>query len=624
MTPPTTQRVIRSLPTTLVNQIAAGEVVERPASVVKELLDNAIDAHASRITIELQTGGIELIRISDDGIGIPPDQLALALAPHATSKISSADDLANIQTMGFRGEALASIASVSRLSLRSRTQDTSEAHILEIEGGDASQTKPTSGPVGTTLTVRNLFYNTPARRKFLRTPTTEQTHCADIVRNLAAAHAHIGFTLIAEGVTKLDYPADQDLRQRAAAILGKELDSQLLTVTADALDDARGLSLWGLIGLPAIARPTTKGQRFFVNGRPIRDASIQHALQEAYRGLIEPSRKPTAILLLEMTPQGVDVNVHPTKSQVRFRDSGMVHKTIYRAAREALQRADLTPVLNFPARSNAPFSSGITEQKTPNTIISAGAFVEMFNRLQPEAAQQLLSADPPDDPAATAHEPARVLHTPAPQNAPHPGSSDDESLLNPRVPEHILQVHNSYLVTQDSQGVVIIDQHALHERVMFERLLERVSQGPLEQQRLLTPVTIEATPTQIENLPSLANLFATLGIDAQPIGPTSIAIHAFPTILLDKHVEPAPFLLELLENAESDSFAPDTEEALRDILDMMSCKAAIKAGNKLSDTELQSLLQQREQVDRSSNCPHGRPTTLRLTIKQLEHLFGRT
>ncbi|MFG0256833.1 MAG: DNA mismatch repair endonuclease MutL [Phycisphaerales bacterium JB043] len=619
MTSHAPQPQIRALPTQLVNQIAAGEVVERPASVVKELLDNALDAGASRVTIELRTGGIELIRVTDDGAGIPPDQLALAIAPHATSKISSLEDLESIQTMGFRGEALASIASVSRLSIRSRTQDANEAHLLELESDHDAQPKPTSGPVGTSVTVRNLFHNTPARRKFLRTPTTEQSHCTEIIRNLAAAHAHIGFTLIADGKTKLDLPPSQSVRERAAEILGKELDSQLLEVSADELDDARGLSLWGLVGTPDIARPTTKGQRFFVNGRPIRDATIQHALQEAYRGLIEPARKPTAILLIEMTPQGVDVNVHPTKSQVRFRDSGLVHKTIYRAVRDALQRADLTPALRFPLRSQPHFASGITETKPSNATISAGAFVEMFSKLQPETAQQLLSAQPDESPAEPP-EPSRVIQQPTPVSTP--GSEPD--ILAPRLQENVLQVHNSYLVTQDSTGVVIIDQHALHERVMFERLLERVSQGPLEQQRLLTPIMLEASESQIDLLPRLDALFETIAIDAQPAGPHTIAIHAFPTILLDKRVEPDAFLADLLEKAESDSFAPDTEEALRDVLDMMSCKAAIKAGDRLSDTELASLLELREQVDRSSNCPHGRPTTLRLTLQQLEYLFGRT
>ncbi|MHC4975881.1 MAG: DNA mismatch repair endonuclease MutL [Planctomycetota bacterium] len=615
-----THTEIRALPTQLVNQIAAGEVVERPASVVKELLDNAIDAGASRVTIELRAGGIELIRVTDDGNGIPDSQLAMALAPHATSKISSLDDLERIQTMGFRGEALASIASVSRLSIRSRTPSDDSAHILEIESDQNAQPRPTSGPVGTTVTVRNLFYNTPARRKFLRTPTTEQTHCAQIVRNLAAAHAHIGFTLIADDKTKLDYPPSQPLRQRASAIMGKELEAQLLEVTADELDDARGLSLWGLVGLPDIARPTTKGQRFFVNGRPIRDSTIQHALQEAYRGLIEPSRKPSAILLIEMTPQGVDVNVHPTKSQVRFRDSGLVHKTIYRAVREALQREDLTPTLRLPTHTQAQFASGLTESKPSNATISAGAFVEMFKRLQPETAQQLLRAEP-DQLPVSAPEPSRVLQPPEPV----PQHEHDASLLAPRKQEHVLQVHNSYLVTQDDSGVVIIDQHALHERVMFERLLERVSQGPLEQQRLLTPIMLEASEAQIDLLPRFEHLFETIAIDAQPAGAHTIAIHAFPTILLDKRVEPEPFLADLLEKAESDnSFDPDTEDALRDVLDMMSCKAAIKAGDKLSDSELASLLEQRDMVDRSSNCPHGRPTTLRLTIAQLEHLFGRT
>ncbi|XHC24634.1 DNA mismatch repair endonuclease MutL [Phycisphaerales bacterium ac7] len=353
----TTRREIRVLPALVVNQIAAGEVVERPASVVKELLDNAIDAGAGRITVELEQGGVELIRVTDDGSGIDPEQMELAVHPHATSKVRDAQDLDTIATMGFRGEALASIASVSRLSIRSRVAGSNEAALIEVEGDKVSPVRPDAGPVGTRVTVRNLFFNTPARRKFLRTVQTERTHCLDIVRSLAMSHPAIGFRVEVDGSTVLDLAPNQSARERAFAIIGPEHESEYVEVSADRFDDARGLALWGLAGLPVLARPTTKKQFVFLNGRPIRDKSIIHAVREAYRGLIEPGRHPAVLLMLEMSPGAVDVNVHPAKTEVRFRDQSLVHRVVYRAVQEALRGRDLTPARSSEGASG---SSGPT------------------------------------------------------------------------------------------------------------------------------------------------------------------------------------------------------------------------------------------------------------------------
>ncbi|MFG0275492.1 MAG: DNA mismatch repair endonuclease MutL [Phycisphaerales bacterium] len=605
----TTRRPIKPLPALLVDQIAAGEVVERPASVVKELLDNAIDAGATRIRVDLEAGGVELIRVGDDGSGIPAEELPLAVAPHATSKIAASTDLDRIQTMGFRGEALASIASVSRLRIRSRAAGEEGASLLEVEGGAASPVRPEAGPVGTVVTVRNLFFNTPARRKFLRTAQTEQGHCAEIVRSLAAAHAHIGFTLESDGRTLVDVPPGQSVRERAVAILGAELDAKLLEVHADAFDDARGLALWGLVGLPEVARPTNKHQRIFVNGRPVRDRTIQHALQEAYRGLIEPSRKPTALLLIEMTPEGVDVNVHPTKAEVRFRDQGLVHSVVHRAVREALRGADLTPSVRF--RQARPESTDFGHGLAP---ASGGDFAQSFQRSAPSPEQRL-------DFGAVRDGVRQERYATSPEA---PASSATPDLPTARPVDRILQVHNSYLVTQDEQGVVIIDQHALHERVMFELLLERIASGPLESQRLLSPAVVRTTRARLDRLDDLRPLLERLGVEAEPIGPEDLAVHAFPTFLFDKRVEPEEFLADLLEKTDERGFTGDSEDALRDALDMMACKAAVKAGDRLGDEELDALLRMRERVDRSSNCPHGRPTTVRLSIRELERLFGRS
>ncbi|MEX2217167.1 MAG: DNA mismatch repair endonuclease MutL [Phycisphaerales bacterium] len=636
----TARRPIRALPDLLVNQIAAGEVVERPASVVKELVENAIDAGASRVTVELESGGIELIRVSDDGRGIPAAELPLALAPHATSKIERADDLDQIGTLGFRGEALASIASVARVTIRSRTAEQDGAAEVHAEGAEAGPVQPAAGPVGTSVTVRNLFFNTPARRKFLRTPQTEQGRSLDAVRDLAMAHPAVAFTARVDGRVVLDLPPGQSARERALAILGPELGPQLLEASADSFDDARGLALWGLVGLPAIARATNQAQHVFLNGRCIRDKTVQHAIKEAYRGLIEPGRHPTAVLMLEMNPGAVDVNVHPAKVEVRFRDPSLVHSAVLRAVRDALRGADLTPTAGqasrgFEARAILPASAspggpaggaGPGEGVTGATASRFGGFVDYFRREVPERAQGDISyeairaaASGPAPPAPI--EPAMT----GPHAAPEEGSSAGGASMPVALPaQRILQVHNSYLVTQDEHGVVIVDQHALHERVMFEQLMARIREAPLESQRLLTPAVVPASERQLEKLAEFAPLLARIGVEAEAIGPRALAVHAFPTFLFSRGVDPVELLTELFERAEADGFAPGSEAALHEVLDMMACKAAVKAGDRLSEGELAELLRLREEVDRSSNCPHGRPTTVRLTIRELEKLFKRT
>lgn len=627
---------IRVLPPLVVNQIAAGEVVERPASVVKELVDNAIDAGASHITVELEQGGVELVRVADNGHGIPPDQVALAIAPHATSKIRDTADLDRIATMGFRGEALASIASVSRLSIRSRTTDQAGAVRLDVEGDQHTPVRPEAGPVGTAVTVRNLFFNTPARRKFLRTATTEQGHCVDIVRDLALAHPHIGFTLRCDGRATLDLPPNQGPRERALAVIGPEMESQYLVADADQLDDPRGISLWALVGLPVLARPTTKWQHMFLNGRPIRDRTVQHALKEAYRGLIEPGRQPAAVLMIEMDPGAVDVNVHPAKAEVRFRDSSAVHRVVYLAIRDALQRADLMP--------RAPDGSGIgaaggwrfestsapTIAPTPSAV---PGFSDFLSRPAPAPAPKFESWPAPSAP------PPRQWGS-APLEAPSgaaPQSSGGAPLPTPTVTPRVLQIHNSFLVTQDEHGVVIIDQHALHERVMFEKLRQRLAAAEaggapgLESQSLLVPAVLPVPAQRLELLERLTPLLTRLGIAAAPLGEGAVGIQSFPTFLFDRKVDPVEFLGELLDRAEAEpetfAAAPSAsgaEAALHEVLDMMACKAAVKAGDQLSSDELTELLAMREQFDRASNCPHGRPTSLRLTIRELERQFGRS
>lgn len=604
---------IRVLPPLLVNQIAAGEVVERPASVVKELLENALDAGATRIVVDLEGGGIDLVRVVDDGGGIPPEELPLALAPHATSKVRKPEDLDGVATMGFRGEALASIASVARVSVRSRTPDSDAAHTIEAEGDVVTAARPASGAVGTSVTVRTLFFNAPVRRRFLRTPATEQQRCAEVVREHAIGRPSIAFQLNADGRCLLDLSPGMSARERALELLGRELEPELIDVSYDQFDGAAGLTLWGLIGTPALARATARAQWVLINGRPIRDRSIQHALREGFRGLIEPSRHPTAVLLLEMDPTGVDVNVHPTKAEVRFRDPSLVHAAVSRAVRRGLQGRELTPTFTMASsgfRSGAAHPTAVAPSPAP---IDSGAFVDYLRRFSPAKDDGTVAASPA---APVNSDPRGAPDQPAP-------AAPSMELPSLKPASRALQVHNSFIVTQDDQGIVIVDQHALHERVMFEALLARIAQGPLESQRLLTPAVVELDPTSLERLTGAAPLLARLGIEAEPISARAVGVHAFPTFLFDRGVEPGDVLPQILSVSEANS-SVDTEEALRETLDMMACKAAVKAGDRLTETELAALLDLRESVDRSSNCPHGRPTSIRLTIRELERLFQRT
>jgi DNA mismatch repair protein MutL len=622
---------IRKLSPLLVNQIAAGEVIERPASVLKELVENSIDAGATRITVELEQGGIELISIADDGHGIAPNQMTLALTPHATSKIRESEDLDRIGTMGFRGEALASIASISRLSMRSRSKDSEEGRIIEAEGDSVHEPKPVGCPVGTTIEVRNLFFNTPARRKFLRTSTTEQTRCLEWLRDLAMANPAIGVRCIGDGKVKLDLPINQTPRQRVVSILGKELEEQLIEVSVDQFDDTRGILVWGLVGLPAIARATSKAQHVFLNGRTIRDRTIAHAIREAYRGLIEPGRHPTAVLMIEMSPTAVDVNVHPAKLEVRFRDQSMVHRAINHGVKDALARADVTPTLlqRLPGAgfdsSSAIMPSTSPEQISRQLDHQVERLVEYFET-KPSSKSTSAKSSP-----SMRQELKEVLAL-APIAPVVPGIASSESSLNQQAGvlptvvrvDKVLQVHSSYLISQDEHGVLIIDQHALHERVMFNKLLARVTgNGSLEQQALLMPILIDVPSTVIDKYDELDSLLERIGVHGAPMGPKSVGIHAVPSFLHSRNVEPHAFLAELFEKIDQGGFVPTSEEALHEVLDMMSCKAAIKAGDVLSDDELNAIMQLRSETERAASCPHGRPTTVRLTIQELEKLFDR-
>jgi len=591
---------IRTLSALLVNQIAAGEVIERPASVVKELIENAIDAGATRIDVTIARGGKDLVQVTDDGGGISAEEIELAVAPHATSKIDRAEDLDTIATMGFRGEALASIASVSQLTLRSRAAGCDGATIIEVEGATVTGPRPEAGPKGTTVMVRNLFFNTPARRKFLKTDQTESGRSTETVRTLALGHPSIGFTLTHDDRRRLDLPPNQEPVARVLAVLGRELENELIEVRSPPGGE---VGIWGLVGTPDIARGTNRHQRVFLNGRAINDRTISHAIKEAYRGLIEPSRFPTVVLFLEMDPASTDVNVHPAKAEVRFRNQSVVHKSVHATIRDGLRAADLTPTLDVSPRPRFDVpgaGQGHGQGHGHGHVVTRGegagfAYREMKSALAPpdQLEHEIATAAPP------------------------------EMLPRVQTVTQALQVHASYIVTQDPEGLVIIDQHALHERVMFEKLKQRVERGPLESQRLLLPAVVEVDASEAEALEPLGGLMERLGIETQRLGPASIGIHAFTALLFERGVDPIAFMRDLLRKASGEGLDANPEAALHEVLDMMACKAAIKAGDRLEPGEIEELLAYRDTVERSSNCPHGRPTTLRLSIEELERQFGR-
>ena len=629
------RRPIQQLPPALVNRIAAGEVIERPASVVKELVENAVDAGATHITVEVEDGGRELIRVIDDGGGIPPGEMLLAFASHATSKVCSDEDLFAIRTMGFRGEALASIGSVSHARILSRMPDPDAlAYEVTNRGGELGDPQAAAGNPGTTVEVRHLFFNVPARRKFLKGTQTEYGYIAEQVLRTALPLPGIAFKLIHNGRLTLDLPPVSSPEGRWLAAWPDDFREARLPIdTRDA-----EIALVGVIGLPELARPVAKYQHLYLNGRPIRDKFIQHALREAYRGLTEPGRHPAAVLLLTLPPHDVDVNVHPTKAEVRFRDSGRIHGLVLAAVRERLLGADLAP------RAVAVGARPTLEPPARTTLQQQLA--DFFKATQPAVTQPVLPLRPDPAPALASEGQTPVSLSAGPPepvaDAPQRGATDppirpadnhadlqteSAALPAPASPSSAdagkaIQLHNSYLVAETDDGMIIIDQHALHERVIFEELLARVTGGPLESQRLLIPIPLRASQRQMDLLEQVQPLLENLGIEVTVAGPDSVAVLAFPTFL--HRLDPGEFVRELLERGEQELLDLTQEQLLHEVLDMMACKAAIKAGDPLSADEISALLARKDLVERSSNCPHGRPTTLRLSLRDLEKQFKRT
>lgn len=616
---------IRVLPPNLVNRIAAGECVERPASVVKELVENALDAGASRVQVHIVDGGRELIQVIDDGVGMDAEDLRLAVMPHATSKIREDADLFNIHTMGFRGEALPSIGSVARLRIVSRTRDDDAGYCISVDSGQLEGPTPTAAAPGTCVEVRDLFYCVPARRKFLRTNQTEIGHISEQLVRIALPHSGVAFRLTHGGREVLNLGPTTDRRRRVAECFSGEVAQVLLPVWRETGD----LLVEGLAAPPAESRGSSKWEYLFVNGRYVRDRFVSHAVKEAYRSLIDPSRYPVVFLFISIDPGAVDVNVHPTKSEVRWRDSNFIHGQVLATLRDKFLSTNLDHALRGPDEHRERVRAAMIDFFTRTPAAAGGAQgppAPAFWRTPavetPGSAGRSPATAVDVQPLAPAAFPSPLVVPPAPEISHPPAAAanvSDAAVLAPVT--RALQVHNTYLVAETVDGLVIIDQHALHERILYEELRRRVTQRPLESQRLLLPDIVPVPPDRAEALDAHAETLGLLGIELTAAGPRSVAVQAFPSFL--ERIDRGPFVRDLLDLLCEAGSRPQRDTLLHRVLDMAACKAAVKAGDPLTAGEIEELLARRDVAERSSHCPHGRPTTLHFSLRELEKQFHR-
>jgi DNA mismatch repair protein MutL len=623
---------IHILSSRLANQIAAGEVVERPASVVKEVLENSLDAGATRVDIEVEAGGGKLIRIRDNGAGIPADELPLALARHATSKIESLEDLERVGSLGFRGEALASIGSVSRLTLTSNTDDSSsEGASAECEGRDMEvQVKPAPHPRGTTVEVRDLFFNTPARRKFLRTEKTEFNHLEEVVKRLALSRFDVAFNLRHNGKALHNLkPGDSqaERQRRVATVCGPAFMEQAIYVE----NERAGFRLWGWVGLPTFSRSQADLQYFFVNGRVIRDKLIAHAVKQAYRDVLYHGRHPAFVLYLELDPAQVDVNVHPTKHEVRFRDGREVHNFIFSSLHRAL--AEVRPADQLPENVVAAGDGQLIDTATGEIreqgglawgqpVAEQGSIIgeaPIQGRVPDKAGQALRTAHhyPPGGtitPTQTAEQMRAYgqLH-------PLPEQSSDEDI--PPLGYALAQLKGIYILSENAHGLVLVDMHAAHERITYERLKTARDAEGINSQPLLVPQSVAVSQREVKVAAENADLFQRLGLSVDVAGEESLVIRQIPVSLRDSDVELLlrDVLADLIEFGSSERI----EAHLDEILSTMACHGSVRANRRLTIPEMNALLRDMEETERSGQCNHGRPTWTQLGLDELDKLFLR-
>ncbi len=590
---------IQKLSVSVINRIAAGEVVERPASVVKELLENALDAGPGRIDVALEQGGIALVRVVDDGGGIEPEDLPLAVAPHATSKLRQAEDLERIGTLGFRGEALASIGEVSRLLIRSRTPQGTGASI-EVDGGRVGEVVPQGCAVGTTVEVHQLFGNVPARRSFLRAPQTEWSHASEAFVRTALAHPGVAFSLTHNGRAVHDLPAADAWRGRIAGLYGAALADRLIEVEAD---DGE-VALHGFVGRPEDDMASTRMQHLFVAGRPFRDRSILHAVQEGYRGLLLSGRQPVVFLQFDLPPDMVDVNVHPAKMEVRFREPSRLYRLVLAALRTKFLASDLTTRMTVPG--GPPAAAVVPPVFAPVSVAVPPAS-------GPEARSSRMAV-PPAPVRPLWEEDEEKDREPAAFPAGHGAAA-------PAAEERAVQMHDRYIVVESRDGIEVIDQHALHERLLYERLKASVAAGGLEVQPLLVPERVELAPAELELVAEHAATLERAGMRVEPFGGATVIVTSKPA--LAGSTPAAVIVREVVDRLAATAAAGGTAMLVDEVLHGMACKAAIKAGDALSQAEVDALVRDRRIVRESHHCPHGRPTSLTLSRQELDRQFRR-
>lgn len=614
---------IRPLPDHLINQIAAGEVVERPASVVKELLENAVDAGASRIEIDLELGGIKRIRIRDNGCGIPKDELALALSRHATSKISSLEDLEQVRSLGFRGEALPSIASVARLTLSSCHQEAEQAWSLQADQFQHTP-EPIAHSTGTTVDVRDLFFNVPARRKFLKTEKTELSHIEETVRKIALSRFDISFHLRHNQKPLLQLNSAQNRiasERRLAEICGEPFIQQSHYLKYE----ASGLRLWGWVALPTFSRSQADLQYFYVNNRAVRDRLIAHAVRQAYQDVLYHGRHPAFVLYLEMDPQLVDVNAHPAKHEVRFREGRLIHDFIFHTLHQALAEvrpsAETASPAHFPTYVQPLARPDMFETSPANS--SEGTFNSSFNKAvfpsnysyqQPRLGLPVRESLP-----IYAKLYGQTEDTVTPPTHTQPNEANHEDM--PPLGYALAQLHGVYVLAQNAQGLVLVDMHAAHERITYEQLKISMQSDSIRSQPLLVPQAMHVSRREADQAEAQASIFQALGFELSRIGLEQLAIRAVPSLLKDSNTE--NLVRDVLADLITHGSSQRIQNAMNEILGTMACHGSVRANRRLTIPEMNALLRDMERTERSGQCNHGRPTWLQMSMEQIDKLFMR-
>jgi DNA mismatch repair protein MutL len=631
---------IKQLPPHLVNQIAAGEVVDRPASVVKELLENAIDAGSTKIEIDIEQGGLKRIRIRDNGKGIPKQELKLALSRHATSKIASLDDLEHVESLGFRGEALPSIASVSRMTISSKTADSDQGWVLSDDGQENfSEPEPVAHADGTTIDVHDLFYNVPARRKFLKTEKTEFKHLSEVVKKISLSNFQVAITLRHGQNNSLSLQSAKDrlgADRRVAEICGPAFMEQSIYLDYEAAD----LKLWGWVGLPTFSRSQADMQYFYVNGRMIRDRLVTHAVRQGYSDVLYHGRHPAYVLFLEMAPEKVDVNAHPTKHEVRFREGRLVHDFLYRTLHKAL--ADVRPnteqdIPEIPSQGVASFSNnhaqhqGVSGSPTQQNLSIPVAYTKpqsgasqsgrvaeqmaVYGQMHGEARSHLSNTKLPP----LSEDFVKRLAPQVSASLPVDTSAEEGGI--PPLGFAVAQLHGIYILAENAEGLVVVDMHAAHERITYEHLKNSMADDKVRSQPMLVPASLAVSQKEGDCAEEFAEVFQKLGFELTRLSPEQLTIRAVPSLLKDSNVEQLvrDVLSDLLEHGSSQRIEDETNE----ILSTMACHGSVRANHRLSIPEMNALLRDMERTERSGQCNHGRPTWTQMSIEQLDKLFMR-